>query len=378
MDRALKKRDFRKYKYIFAKKTWIKIAIVLGCLFIVFLIRLYMTGRVGALHDQNAAARWTPEGGSAQISCFFRQDAGVTGDRVPELLYNLENALTEASIEEEGDDGVNINHCYSVTGTVSMSAGGKNASFPAIGCGGDFFTFHPVQLVSGSFFSDEMLMQDTVLLDETAAWQLFGGNNIAGQTVMIAEVPHIVAGVIRNANGRIAEASGLDGSMVYLSFDSMSRFGNGFQSETGEAASAPMQTLELLMPEPVQGFAKQLVGEKLGISSDQMIVVDNTRRFSYPELYKVAMSFGTRSMQPAQTAYPYWENAARGWEDILALCFVFQAIFLAAAVILLTEMIVNGYRHKTWTAHGLYTSARNTVYDIQAARIAHKEKWKYF
>ena len=372
----------QRIKNTFSKKTLGKLLVVFLCLLVVFMIRIFMTSRIRQLHDQNAAVRWTPDGGSAQISCFFKQDAGVSGERVRELLYNLETALTEASIEEGEEGEVKMNHCYSVTGTVTMTAGTKRASFPAIGCGGDFFTFHPVQLVAGSFFSDEMLMQDTVLIDETAAWQLFGGNNIAGQIVTIDEVPHVVAGVVRNAEGRIAEASGLNGSMVYLSFDSMSRYGEGIaivSTDGGEGSSpAPMQTLELLMPEPVKGFSKQLVSEKLGVSQESMIVVDNTRRFSYPELYKVATSFGTRSMQPAQTAYPYGENTARGWEDILALCMVFQGIFLAAAVILLTEMIVNGYRHKTWTAHGLYTSAKNTVYDIQAARKAHKEKWKYF
>lgn len=379
----MKKLSVDRIKTIFSKKTIIKLAVACGCLLVVFAIRLYMSSRMSELHDQNAAARWTPGGGSAQISCFFKQDANVTGDRIKELLYNLDNALTEASIEANEEGAVRINYCYSTIGTVSLSAGTRTVTLPAIGCGGDFFLFHPVQLVSGSFFSDDMLMQDAVILDENSAWQLFGGNNIAGQTVYIDSVPHFVAGVIRSETGHLAEAAGLNGSMVYLTFDSMSRYGTGFRTGTmsGEGTgseSAAMQTLELLMPEPVKGFAKQLVTEKMGVSAESMIVVDNSRRFSYPSLYAVATSFGTRSMQPSQTAYPYWENLARGWEDVLALCFVFQIVFLAAAVILLTEMIVNGYRHKKWTAAGLYESSRIFVYDLQARRKAHKEKWKYF
>ena len=370
-------------KEVFSKKTLIKLAIVAACLLIVLVLQVYRTSRVRQLYDQNAASRWTPKGGSAQVTVFFKQDALVTGDRVRELLYNLDTALTEASIEEDADEAVSINHCFSVTGTVTITAGTRAVTFPAIGCGGDFFTFHPVQLVAGSFFSEDMLMQDAVLLDETAAWQLFGGNNIAGQTVMIGEVPHVIAGVVRNEAGRIAEASGLDGSMVYLSFDSMSRYGNVPVSmpdagTDGGTALAPMQTLELLMPEPVRGFSVQLVREKLGVPADSMRVIDNGRRFSNMALYQVLTSFGTRSMQPAQTTYPYWENAARGWEDILALCFLFQILFLAAAVILLTEMIVNGYRHKKWTAAGLYEAGKIALYDLQARRKAHKEKWRYF
>ena len=42
-----------------------------------------------------------------------------------------------------------------------------------------------------------MLMKDYCVIDEDAAWQLFGSNDVAGMTVYIGGVPHIVTGVIR-------------------------------------------------------------------------------------------------------------------------------------------------------------------------------------
>ena len=39
-------------------------------------------------------------------------------------------------------------------------------------------------------------MQDYCIIDQDAAWQLFGSNNVAGMTVKIGGIPHIIAGVV--------------------------------------------------------------------------------------------------------------------------------------------------------------------------------------
>ena len=82
------------------------------------------------------------------------------------------------------------------------------------------------------------------------------------------------------------------------------------------------------MPGPVRGFAASLLREKLSLPQNQMSVIDNTARFDVPALLKVLMSFGTRSMQEMPINYPYWENIARGWEDILALILLIRVIGL--------------------------------------------------
>lgn len=49
--------------------------------------------------------------------------------------------------------------------------------------------FHPLKLITGSYFSGNDLMQDYCIIDQDAAWQLFGSNDVVGMTVYIGNVP---------------------------------------------------------------------------------------------------------------------------------------------------------------------------------------------
>ncbi|MDE7224757.1 MAG: hypothetical protein K2O34_13380, partial [Acetatifactor sp.] len=46
----------------------------------------------------------------------------------------------------------------------------------------------------------------------------------------------------------------------------------------------------------------------------------------------------------------YWENVARGYEDILALLTLFQMIFVLYPSVLALVWIVIRWKNKTWTA----------------------------
>lgn len=69
---------------------------------------------------------------------------------------------------------------------------------------------------------------------------------------------------------------------------------------------------------------------------------------------KVLGSFGKRSMNGKAIIYPYWENLARGYEDIIALETLFAALFLLYPTVLLVILIVTLWRHKTWTLKSVY------------------------
>ena len=135
---------------------------------------------------------------------------------------------------------------------------------------------------------------------------------------------------------------------------------------------------EVVMPGPVRGFAASLLREKLSLPQNQMSVIDNTARFDVPALLKVLMSFGTRSMQEMPINYPYWENIARGWEDILALILLIKAICIIIPVLIITVMIIQAYRHKKWTAGSVWKSLMDRKYDMESHVRYHNDKWKYF
>jgi hypothetical protein len=196
-----------------------------------------------------------------------------------------------------------------------------------------------LELVNGTYFSGHDLMQDSVIVDEEAAWQLFGSSDIIGKPVMIGGVPHYIRGVVRRETGRMWEGAGLNNGVAYISNDSLVKYGN----------TSGIRNYEVVMPNPVSGFAARLVGENLGFTEEKMMVIDNTARYGWEALLTVITETGQRSMHSYAIRFPYWENYARGFEDILAFMMVLQAFFLLVPAVILALMIYFGFKHRTWT-----------------------------
>ena len=200
-----------------------------GVSFLVFLVLLTVTGYLGNNQQtQMMAERWSKKDDVAQISCFFSVDANITEDRIQEFQHSIDNALTEASVVQESENpGARLwADAYSADGKISLASDRSSLEADAIGIGGDFFLFHPLKLVSGAYFSGNDLMQDYCIIDEDAAWQLFGSSDVAGMTVFINRIPHIVTGVVERPEGRLAEGAGLDSTLVYVSMQTLEELGS--------------------------------------------------------------------------------------------------------------------------------------------------------
>ena len=318
---------------------------------------------------QGMAARWSDQKDVSQVSCFFSRESGIEENQILSFEHQLDKALEEASIV---NDSENANarlwaDAYSATGKVTIASSRSSVEVSAVGIGGDFFQFHPLQLVSGSYFSGNDVLQDYVVIDEDAAWQLFGSNDVAGQMVTISGIPHIITGVVKREDGRIAEAAGLTSSVAYVSYSTLTNYGTSYG----------LNTYELVMPNPVSGYAKKYVMENIGVDGVEVEVVENTTRFALLGRLKVLASFGTRSMSSKAIIYPYWENIARGYEDILALITVFMLLaFLYPAVLLMIAVIL-AWRHKTWTVAGVFRICKDKWERfLERRRMQHKEKKK--
>lgn len=313
-----------------------------GISFLLFLILAIIANHLGQTQlSQNAAYRWDKEGGVSQISCFFSVNAGVDQDRISQFEHSIDAALVDASVtlESENPSARLWVDAYSADGQLSISSDKATVEADAIGIGGDFFLFHPLKLLSGAYFSGNDLMQDYCVIDQDAAWQLFGSNDVAGMTVYIGGVPHIVIGVVERDTDRLHKAAGLDGTLVYVSLQTLKTLGwsNGINH------------YEILMPNPVKGFAYQYVKENLGYSEKETEVVENTSRYSLLSRLKLIPQFGCRSMNGKAIIYPYWENVARGYEDILAVITLFEGIFFLYAAAVLLILFVRWWKHKGWT-----------------------------
>lgn len=332
----------------------IKLGASAGISVIIFLI---LTGVIALLAgrqtEQRVDRRWDSEGGAAQVSAFFSPNAGITQDSIEGFEHSLDSALKEASIEQESPNpGARLwADAYSADGTIFLSTDGGRVEADAIGIGGDFFLFHQLRLLNGSYFSGNDLMKDYVILDVDAAWQLFGSNDVAGMTVNIGGRPHMVIGVVQRPTGRLYEAAGLDGTRAFVSYETLSKYGqcNGINH------------FEIVMPNPVREYAVNYVREQLGSPEKEVEVLENSTRYGIGRRLRLLLDFGTRSMNGKAIIYPYWENVARGYEDILVLLTLFQMIFVIYPSVLALVWIVIRWKNKTWTARTVLTAVQDKL-----------------
>lgn len=401
-------------KIIKSKAFIIVITLILLDLVLGFISRAL----IHKLPEQSAADRWSSDGKKmAQVSIFFTEDQMIDTDFIKKMEYVMESKMTDAGIVEEqdddddpkpqkdprivetqkiGDNGASedteapvddtklYSSCYSAQGLVSISFEGKTADkVTAIGTFGDFFLFHPLELVSGSYYNKDALMKDQIVIDEDLSWQLFGSNEVVGQMVTIGDVPHYISGVVKRQEGKMRTAAGQQGGLAYISYDSLCKYGAILSgrtekveiSEDGKTAlTGGINCYEVVMPSPVDGIVKTIVKESAALDDRYISIVDNTERFSAFSMYDILTSFGTRSMWNKAIFYPYWENLARGYEDILVVLFTIRWICKLIVICMFSVYVVYLYRHKTWTVSGIVKTLSDKKYDFEVKQKQKKDE----
>ena len=188
------------------------------------------------------------------------------------------------------------------------------------------------------------------------------------------------SGTTNDAGSAGAGTSGGSGGFSNPSVHVCPGQGGGSDSGSGGGSTPEVEPvggincIEILMPNPVDGFAKGLVLAQAGYDPADAKIVDNTVRFRNTALMKVIGEHGTRSMQLISIHYPYWENIARGLEEELAFIFILECLLLAYPTLVLCAFVVSLYRNKTWTTAQLVKKVQDKIYDIQARRAEKKKK----
>lgn len=324
------------------------------------------------LPTQSAADVWRGDSDErfAQVSAFLPVDGKLTLDSVRSFRMTLEEQFVQNSME--APEGGNL-YTDAYSGRTSLSASGTspgNLTVTAIGVGGDFFLFHPLPLLSGSYLTAEDYMADRVVLDAQTAFTLFGSSDVAGMEVTIGGKTFPVAGVVDResdfasnaALATTADASSSSGSsgsqaMIFMSYDALNAL-----------SELPIDCYEIVLPDPVSGFAKGLVADNFPIGSGA--VVQNTGRFSLTSLISVIGSFGKRVMTTSGVVYPYWENAARMLESYAALYLVLAALLALMPAVCLVIVLVRFVTSQTRKA------AHKAAHAIEA-RVEEKKQEHY-
>ena len=418
--------------------------------------------------DQREASRWGAAQSCAQVSAFLPAEEAMKEENIQELEYKINSSLAQDSIKltAEGKDAKLWQDCYSGIGSLTLAAGSKTVTVEAVGTGGAFFTFHPLELSAGTYYLPDSIMKDEILLDQETAWKLFGAFNVEGRTVRVQDMYLRIAGVYKKETGSLYQKAGLADYVVFVQYktllqyggseigtdqtdrsdtktapklpaaseedsdpdsdtdagsdsgsgagsdsgsgaasDSGSGSGSGSASESESGSGSPsgdsskpgsgeeqgsftedtqntenvgttntnykdtgmITSYEIVMPDPVEGYAAAALKKALGDESGA-IVVDNTNRFGTRNLIEDIRNFAFLGMRTRNVRYPYWENVAMGWETIFAALFLLECILIVLTILLIVWMILHWFRHKSWTLAGSIQNMQEGVYERQSRK----------
>ena len=356
------------------KRLWILLFSCLACVILALGLHVVSGIMKDRLPHEQVAARWDDEGNTAQISVYFsegekygwKESLERTTYQLNSWYYQLLTELQTASITTPTGNPTArlVVYGYSATGEITVQTEHGSASVKAYGVGGDFFQFHPLQLLYGGYFSESDLMQDRVILDTDTAWKLFGSNDVVGMFVMIGGTPHMVAGVYERESGYFNDEAGNHESCIFVSHATLYEYGQYHG----------LETVEYLIPNPVTGFALGLVQQQC--EGMDVEIMEHQNRFDFLSLIAVLGEFGTRSMGLSGITFPYWENMARGYEDILAGLLLIELVLFAYALIVFIGFIWYLWLHRKWRARGIYEKFKDICYAMRVKRHARKVKAK--
>ena len=286
------------------------------CLLISLALTMGILYSARMLGSQSEYLRWQGAGPLpfSQFTCCMPLDGRLTLKDIYQFRTDMIKAFADNSIELPFGNG--FIDCWSAEGSAKVYGERNNGSASVIAVGGEFFSFHPLKLANGSYFAENDLMRDNILLDEDLAWLLFGSTNLEGMTVHIFDMPFRISGVVAREGDYASKKAYTGGLGLYMSYDA-------YLDMSGEE-NFGLTCYEVCIPNPVKGFALNLISSKFPIGKGE--IIENSGRFSFSNLLRTALRIPSRSMH-GTAYYPYWENAARYAETTSAI-FLFFALVI--------------------------------------------------
>lgn len=277
----------------------------------------------GSLPDQQITARWAGNEKYAQLSVYTEDTHSFVTDGIFMARVNIEKKLAENSFASQRENARVWTDAFS-SDQIKVSVSSERAASEAslIITGGDFFLFHPQDMLHGYYYSDDDTMQDRVVIDDVLAWQLYGASDIIGKPVIIDGKYYHVAGVYRRSENSDTEKVYGSKPRIFMPYQGYSMIGG----------TAAFSCYEVCLPNSVSGLGKQMLMDSIGIEEENCRVVENSERFSLKNRFVMLRDSSTRSVVDIPIVYPYWENAARMAEDRSVVLLVMQIIGLICPV----------------------------------------------
>ena len=311
-------------------KKQLVLLVIIAVGLLVFGILTAVSGAVaGTQKTQYCAKYWDPDGRYSMVSVFLPEDSGLKQEKVRQLQYTLDQALIKEAMEAPADNARLYVAAYSVKSQVSLfSQRAKSQQCTAYGVGGDFFRFHNYELISGSYLMEDSIANDQVVIDEEAAWKIFGAIEVDGMTLTYNGKEYIVQGVVKPQDGYKTKTGGAESGTVFFPL---------------EAIGQDADCYEIIFPNPVSGFALKQVKEAFtscGYSEDDIRVIDNSERYSFVNSAKRVLKWTDKGMSFKARKYPYWENSAIAVENIVDLLTFFRIIFIIPPIAIVIISVI--------------------------------------
>ena len=304
------------------------------------IMTLIASGIAGSQPDQQVTKKWAPESSIpyAQVSAYTSDTAAVTIDSIFMTRVNIDKSLVENSITSENERARLWTDAFSTSQRIiNVSADKTSSEANMIATGGDFFLFHQLDMLYGSCYSDDDVMHDRVVIDETLAWRLYGSSNIAGMPVTINGKYFYIAGVFRQSDNSDMEKVYGEKPRIFMSYQGL---------ELISEATTLFTCYEACLPSPVTGVGLKIVTEALNLDEYSSRILDNSARYGLKNRFTIISEFGMRSVVDNSVFYPFWENAARITEDKSALILVFQLIGLILPIVTVVWLFVKFIRNR--------------------------------
>jgi len=352
-------------KNVFTKNRIIIAAICVLLALVSLVLFLIGSSLPKSLYPQYAAERWRAENGLnfTQLSCFMPSSSDLSVSQINEFRSAMMTKLHEAALDID-NDSVLFTDAWSTNGKVSVSCERAKTDASVTAVGGNFFGFHPVELLSGGYLSDEDFMKDRVVLDKALAWYLFGGYDLAGMEIYINGIPFYICGVIDREQDFASEKAYSNGMGLYISYEGYAAL---LESTPG------IECYELVLAEPVEGFVKGVVQDKFPIGDGETVI--NSGRFSYWNLMTDFMHSSSRTMRTSEAAYPYWENAARFVEQICMWLVTGGTVLLIFPAVIIVIIVIKAILYaKTMFCGKLLPRAKDSVEEV--IRVRKRRAWE--
>lgn len=281
---------------------------------------------IGIVDNQNLEATFGRDGSRyKRISVFFSRKSEMDKSSIMQLRNKLtEQLFNSPSVETEEKKSIFMD-AYEGTEPIEISYQSNfeqaNASF----VGGHYFEFHSMSFLSGNKFSEEDLMQDKAVISEALSFALFGSSDSVGKTIWVNEKGIFICGVVKEKKGWIPRLANADTKKIYLPYALAEQLG----------CNLSLSSYEILLPEPLEGFAGKTVEDALSINrynreasmqEKEISILEETTRFRTMRLLQTGLSLHERTMKKIPIAFPDWENERIIVENQLLFIYVIRMI----------------------------------------------------